>query len=186
MPESGHRYGDIVLHDGGPVGTRRLGDHELGVFNEIALWSWSPHATLTAPLTAPGPGPDDVQDLIDRCEQAGGGAEDWTTSVRLLCLQCSEGNPQDEHQHAPPTGTWEPRRSVGLAGTPDQLERALITWSAAGAGRDHTDVDLAVPPPRRDTAVDTAIRTSVVPDLVRAGGRGTARTAAPARSRTRS
>ena len=98
FPDSGHRCGDIVLHDGDPVGTRRLGDREVGVFNEIALWRRSPAPTLTATVQAP-----DLQavgELSDLFGSAGGTAEDWTQNVRALCKACSEGSPvaHDDHQ----------------------------------------------------------------------------------------
>lgn len=36
LPESGHRFGDIVLHDGAATGRRKYRDGEVPVFNELA------------------------------------------------------------------------------------------------------------------------------------------------------
>jgi hypothetical protein len=140
-PESGHRSGDVVLHDGDPVGTRRAGDREYSVFNEIALWERSPLPTLSATLTAPGP--DAVADLDGRLGPLGFGVEDWTANVQLLCRACSEGSPDDsEHHH--PLDVATGARTFGFSGDLDRVAPLLAAWAAAGPGRSVEDLRVAL------------------------------------------
>jgi len=55
----------------------------------------------------------DAQALADLFDQAGYAAQDWTTSVRELCRQCSEGHPPQDHEH--PAPAFAPERRFGLA-----------------------------------------------------------------------
>ena len=57
--ESGFRYGDIVLHDGAPVGYREVDGRELPVFNVLELFTHSAFHTFVATLEI-----NDEQDLI--------------------------------------------------------------------------------------------------------------------------
>jgi hypothetical protein len=141
-PESGHRYGDIVLHDGDPVGTRRFGDRELGVFNEIELWERSRVPTLTGAVRAPDAAA--VEDLTNRCVAAGLAAQDWTGTVQMLCRACSEGSPDHEHHAHDDAGGWSPERTVGISADLDPARAVLDEWAAAGAGRSWTDLDVAL------------------------------------------
>lgn len=142
LPESGHRYGDVVLHDGDPVGTRQLGDQDVSVFNEIMLWRRSPLPTLTVTLNAPTA--DDVDELIELLESAGCAAEDWTDNIQVLCRACSEGSPHDnDHQHRP-VSSWSPQRSAGLAGDPDHVNALLQRWAGTDPDRTFTDLTVAL------------------------------------------
>ena len=48
--------------------------------------------------------PEAVADLIAFLGEHGVPAEDWSSSVRMLCKACSEGRPHDAHDHElPPT-----------------------------------------------------------------------------------
>lgn len=142
-PESGHRFGDIVLHDGDTVGSRRLGEHELGVFNEIALWRRSTFSTLTATVEAPDQASVDA--LVDLLAAAGGSAEDWTANLQVLCRACSEGSPgATGHDHAPEEAGWVASRSLGIAAHPADAEPMLRRWAAAGPGRAFVDLALAL------------------------------------------
>lgn len=139
-PRSGHRWGDLVLHDGVPDGERFDGHRWVPVFNELALLERSPHATWTAEVTAP----DDAgrAELVALVEGIGRAAEDWTTSVQSLCPGCSRGRPgEHDHDEAPDTG---PVRTFGLAGSRDELTDVLARWSAAGAGRSWDALEPAV------------------------------------------
>jgi len=53
LPSSGHRFGDVVLHDGDPSGTRVLDGQEVPVFDEILLRERSPVPTCGVAVTAP-------------------------------------------------------------------------------------------------------------------------------------
>lgn len=141
--DSGHRWGDVVLHDGVPDGERFDGQRWVPVFDELALLERSPHATWTAEVTAPADA--DRAALVELVEDAGRAAEDWTTSVRPLCPECSRGRPgEHDHDDAAEPG---PVRLFGLAGTHDELTDVLTAWAAAGAGRSW---DALVPAVGRD------------------------------------
>jgi TPR repeat len=92
-PESGFHYGDIVLHDGAPVGYREVDGRKLPVFNVLELFSHSNFRTFVVTLEL-----SDEQDL-DRLETLLAGVpheiEDWTSNVRVICKRCSEGIPHD-------------------------------------------------------------------------------------------
>ncbi|MEN9866828.1 MAG: hypothetical protein RL748_2418, partial [Pseudomonadota bacterium] len=85
--ESGFRHGDVVLHDGAPVGYRELDGRQLPVFNVLELFTHSAFRTFVATIEI-----NDEQDL-DRLEHLLAGVphemEDWTSNVRILCKRCS-------------------------------------------------------------------------------------------------
>jgi len=135
LPTSGHRHGDVVLHDGDAHGTRLLEGAEIPVFEEIELWARSPRPTLSVVVTAAA---DDVDELLAALDAEGLAAEDWTASVRSLCRACSEGSPGD-HDH-PFGGAAADDRTIGLSGDRDDAERIIAGWRRAGAGRDCGEV----------------------------------------------
>jgi hypothetical protein len=153
LPSSGRRWGEIVLHDGVPNGERTtLAGPSYPVFDEIELWAPSPVPTWVVLLEA---ATEDDRDALERlASDAGFAAEDWSSSVRLLCRSCSESSmPSDEgdgsahldpHDHSspghpgplghmPPGGPddlWVPERECGLA-APSALVRGLLDgWVA--------------------------------------------------------
>jgi tetratricopeptide (TPR) repeat protein len=131
FPESGHRWGDIVLHDGAPNGERTVAGRTFGVFDELERWQPSDVPTLEVQVSAPGE--DDLQALTDAFDQAGFAAQDWSASVRFICKQCSEGKPPESHGHpAPPLAG---HRRFGVAAPPDQAASLLRAWASAGPGR---------------------------------------------------
>lgn len=140
-PDSGHRHGDVVLHDGDTVGSRRLGDAEVGVFDEIALWWRNPRPTLSAVVTAPDAAA--LEELTDRFDAAGAAAEDWTGGVQLLCKACSEGAPVHDHAHA--ASGWTPERRVGIAATEAEARDVLTRWTSSARGRTYRNLDVALP-----------------------------------------
>ena len=141
-PESGHRFGDVVLHDGDTVGTRRLGDEALGVFNEITLWRRSPLPTLSARVVAPSA--DALDEVAEAMHGLGGAAEDWTTSVRMLCRACSEGSPDDgTHDHGT-AGADPAERLLGIAGDERDARRVLQGWAARSPDRSFADLEVVL------------------------------------------
>ena len=131
-PASEHRWGDIVLHDGAPNGERTIGEVVYPVFDELERWSPSEIPTLRANVRCGDD--DDVLALIDLFRDARFDAEDWSTSVRELCKECSEGRP-DGHEHAFPEAGEE--RVFGLAAPLGLAARVLRTWrDASPASRD--------------------------------------------------
>ena len=140
-PESGHRFGDVVLHDGDTLGTRRLGEHEVGVFNEIGLWQRCPTPTLTVALHAPDQAA--LKELSELFTGAGGAAEDWGSTLRMLCKACSEGSPGAHHDHDA-ASTWSPGRQVGVSAEPEAAGALLQKWAEAGPGRSVEDLEVAL------------------------------------------
>lgn len=90
FPESKHRFRDIVLNDGAANGTRQRGGKEVAVFDELTLWKASDYSTMQVNLNVPDEGA--METLVDLCDENELGIEDWST-VRILCAQCSRGNP---------------------------------------------------------------------------------------------
>jgi tetratricopeptide (TPR) repeat protein len=123
---SGYRYGDIVLHDGAPVGSRLDAQgRERPVFNVLQLFQASRFSTFEVDLTAPSP--EDVEALEALCDELDFPMEDWSSSVRFLCKACSEGTP---HEHGDPgPAEWNPSRRIALAASDEALiDRALHRW----------------------------------------------------------
>jgi hypothetical protein len=58
FPASGHRFRDVVLHDGEPKGTRQYGEQEVAVFDELARLKSSDLPTWQAQLTGAGQAED--------------------------------------------------------------------------------------------------------------------------------
>ncbi|MGK5446247.1 tetratricopeptide repeat protein [Streptomyces radiopugnans] len=150
LPSSGRRWGEVVLHDGVPHGERTTAaGHAYPVFDEIELWAPSPVPTWVVLLEAATEADRDALETL--AADAGFAAEDWSSSVRLLCRSCSESRmPSDEGEGAPrhdphdhsvpghpgPLGhmtsgeLWVPERECGLA-APASLVRGLLDgWVA--------------------------------------------------------
>lgn len=136
LPESGHRFRDVVLHDGEPKGTRRLGDGEVAVFDELALLESSGLPTWQAQIA--GASPDDLEALSQIVGPRGLGVDEWS-GIRVMCSECSHGSPDADHSHDPPP--FDVKR-LGLAGSELDLGECLARWSSE---RPHLDVvDLEV------------------------------------------
>lgn len=120
LPESGHRWGDIVLHDGAPSGHRTFADRTYSVFDELERWLPSLIPTLEVQVTVASE--TDCQALTDGFDQAGFAVQDWTTSVRMICKQCSQGHPPATHDHP-----------AGLSGS--GLRSLPASWAAGGVGK---------------------------------------------------
>jgi hypothetical protein len=96
FPESGHRWSDVVLNDGAPSGYRQHNGQEIPVLNALDLLAPSPFGTYVARVQMP----DNSQftdKLTEQAAEMGGCAEDWSTSVRIICKACSEGRPHEVH-----------------------------------------------------------------------------------------
>lgn len=107
-PESEHRHGDVVLHDGEPRGKRGTAS----VFDELELLERSPYATWRVEVACQTP--EDRDELLARYDEVDGAAEDWTESLVILCKACSLGEPHEHHEHRP-QGPWKVERVFGLA-----------------------------------------------------------------------
>lgn len=128
-PEARFRFGDVVLHDGAPVGTRFDADGvEVSVFNVFELFEASPFATWD--LTLESPDAAALEDLFAAADEAGMSCEDWT-SMRVLCKACSEGRAHEQHEHGEQSQEWQVERRVGIASkSADAVNEVLVRWCA--------------------------------------------------------
>ena len=89
-----------------------------------------------------------------------GNIEDWTDSIRHLCLRCSYGTPhQQPKEHAADDAgageadedAWDPERNLGIAAQSRRsVDKLLALWTAGGSGRwveaiEQRDVPLSAP-----------------------------------------
>jgi len=142
LPESGHRFRDIVLHDGAASGSRTRDGAEYPVFDELSVWQPSDYSTFEVSLNVPSQIAEDR--LVEFCRGRKIGIEDWST-VRMICAECSRGNPapHDCKKH-PDTA----RRPYALAAkSEDDLRMLLTEWVAETPGAECGAVDLVLPAP---------------------------------------
>ncbi len=105
LPESGHRFHDIVLNDGASNGAR-VDQHsnEVPVFDELSIWQVSEYSTFCVRLQMQGDVPE--KRLTELCVTHQLGIEDWTT-IRFICAKCSKGNPgPHECSHSGANQSW--------------------------------------------------------------------------------
>ena len=134
LPESGHRFGDIVLHDGAPTGSRFDGEREVHVFNQLDRLVPSEFQTFVVFVHADSAA--DLEALLQASAPGIGYAEDWTRSIRHYCMRCSYGAP---HRHADgnqPDVEWQAERNLGIAAqSRKSVEKLLKDWANGHAGR---------------------------------------------------
>lgn len=136
-PASGHRFGDVLLVDGVPNGERFDGRRWVSVFDEISVLSRSTVPTWTADVVAPSRAC--TAELQEAAATAGVEAQDWTASVRRICVACSTGRPVPGHDHDEPD-SWSPSRTLGLSGSATAVRGLLDGWALARPGRTVTSV----------------------------------------------
>ena len=143
LPESGHCHGDVVLHDGEPLGYRTLGDRKVTVFNALALLKPSELSTYEAVVFVETKSDLDAlqetltsQDIVN---------ENWATETHILCKACSEGTP-----HSHPMPERGPREfspgeySFGIAAKEKSLFENLINDWASKPCRKFVSLELVV------------------------------------------
>jgi hypothetical protein len=148
LPESGHRFGDIVLHDGAQTGSRFDGARQAPVFNDLERLE--PSGFQTHVVFVGCDGHDDLRALLEATAPGIGHAEDWTESVRYYCLRCSYGAP---HRHGGDEGEdWQPDRNLGIAAQSRRsVEKLLGDWAKTGPGRRIDGIETReCPVPRRE------------------------------------
>ena len=146
---TGFRYGDMVLHDGAPVGYR-LNSYgkERVVFNVLELFEPSRLGTYEAVIEAESP--KSLQELEGVCDSAGIKIEDWTANIQNLCKACSEGRPHEGHdQELDEQAEWVSNRRIGFAALDLASLNGLFGAWAARPGRSVTETQctLEAPPP---------------------------------------
>ena len=125
FPESGHRWGDLLLHDGAPNGYRILNGQEVPVFDALQRIGESQHRTYI--LDLPGSTPEQRARIGDVASRMGGAAEDWSQSIAFLCRQCSEGRPHEEHDRAL-RGDRPDLAVAAAASSEEQLTAIVEAW----------------------------------------------------------
>lgn len=127
LPESGFRFGDVVLNDGAATGHRRLNDREVPVFNCLGLFDASRFSTWVVELefaAAAGADAGAVEVLKEMATKRDLASEDWSTSIRTLCKACSEGSPSEEHEH--PHTHADRRHQIAIAAPDSEQGRRLV------------------------------------------------------------
>ncbi len=133
LPESGHRFGDIVLHDGAPTGYRLDGGtRKVPVFNELERLVPSDFETFVVFIHCPTP--EDLPPLLEATAPGLGFLEDWTGNVHYYCMRCSYGTPHS-HEDASDAG-WQPDRNLGIAAqSRHTVDKLLEAWVQGSDGR---------------------------------------------------
>jgi hypothetical protein len=150
LPESGHRFGDLVLQDGAQVGERHYLGHVVPVFNELARLEASPFITYTVFVGCDSD--DEIAALQARRAPGIGLVEDWTPSLGQRCLRCAHGLPHKHHWQSAGGGGWNPDRTLGIAAHIDVAVRGLLeAWIAEAPTRRRLDAiecrELPLPDP---------------------------------------
>lgn len=151
LPESGHRYGDVVLHDGAATGRRAFHDRTVPVFNALARLQPSPFRTFAVFAHCPTPADRDALEDVPTSDEIAL-VEDWTETLVNYCLRCSYGAATHRH-HDVSTDPWKSDRDFGVAATQrSSLDAWLQHWQAGAAGRRIDAVELreTSPPLRQD------------------------------------
>lgn len=104
LPESGFRFGDVVLNDGASTGRRRYGDGTVPVFNGLQRLEQSEFLTFGCIVTCPNR--HDAEQLDSASGPGIGFIEDWT-DMKWYCMRCSYGTPH-EHEVTEPEDDAEP------------------------------------------------------------------------------
>jgi hypothetical protein len=139
FPDSGFRAGDIVLHDGAPVGERQSNGRTYAVFNVLELFESSANSTYEAEVRARDAA--DLEALTSALDAAQVDHEVWTANVQILCRQCSEGTPHEHASEDDKLRAWPDTHVIGISTTsPEAAQKVLTYWSSGGGGPLHRHV----------------------------------------------
>jgi tetratricopeptide (TPR) repeat protein len=126
LPQSDHRFGDLLLHDGAPNGFRKVDDKDVPVFDELQLLTPSEYGTFEVIVS--GVKPEDIDSLSDLAAEDGLAAEDWSSNLRAICRACSEGRGVGKHTHDIEQTDY---RRIGFAAVSEiQTREILRKWLA--------------------------------------------------------
>ena len=140
LPNSNRRYRDILLNDGAAEGTRKSGQQEYPVFNELGLWEPSSYSTFQSALLMEDS--DAENHLMHMCIENDIGVEDWT-SVRIICAECSRGTLEQHHCSASEVQEGKKNYGFGVQSR-EVLVRVLSSWAGDYAGRGFSDPHLVL------------------------------------------
>ena len=145
-PACGHRYGDLVLHDGAPNGYRTLRGQERAVFDELDVLAPSDYSTFEAIVE--GASTEEVDAFEKESDDVGMPAENWTDSLRTLCRACSEGHPDESaaHDHAPRRPSLRGEIRLGIAAREAGAARErLEAWTRRVRGLSVVEFNCVLP-----------------------------------------
>ena len=127
LADSGHRYKDVLLHDGAPNGYRTSFGREVPVFDALQLLKASAYATYELSLQIAS------QADIDALVAMGAERDIWIENRRnlqYLCHECSLGNPSEYTFESAPANA-DPV-VVGVASqTKDAVQILIANWLEA-------------------------------------------------------
>ncbi|HEY0744692.1 MAG TPA: tetratricopeptide repeat protein [Chryseosolibacter sp.] len=135
LPESDHRFRDIVLNDGAPSGYRMSDGREYPVLNEIQHLTKSAYQTFSVKCKFNQE--EDFAKLQQLCWAADIGIENWTADVQFLCKQCSEGKPHETHDHELKNQNGESRIAFA-SNSKEKLKQIIDQWCIE-TGNDYYD-----------------------------------------------
>jgi hypothetical protein len=124
VPESGHRFGDVILYDGDPVAQVSHDEQTLPVFNEIMLLEPSGYPTLGVIVSNAGRAA--FQELADLFAGAGFAADLWTSTTTAATSSLDSAD----------------LVTVGMGASPEQATRLLAQWALEGNDRDFGDIEI--------------------------------------------
>ncbi|MFD0724270.1 tetratricopeptide repeat protein [Lysobacter brunescens] len=142
LPESGHRYGDIVLHDGASTGHRSSGGHDYPVFNALERVIPSDFRTFVVFVRCRAEA--DIAALSGASAPGLGLLEDWTSNLVNYCMRCSYGTPHRDaemhdraHEGDDDGQGWMQERTLGIAAQSRQtVDHLLDAWRQGGRDRE--------------------------------------------------
>ena len=141
LPESAHRFYDIILNDGASNGTRIDDDGvKVPVFEELSIWQVSEYSTFSVKLQIRDE--DSERQLVAYCHTGKLGIEDWST-VRFLCAACSRGNPGKHDCKAKPLEDGS-RRFGFAAKEKEDLVKVLAEWATSSGPADFAEPELVL------------------------------------------
>lgn len=131
LPWSSFHWGDIVLHDGAPEGYRTVDGVEYPVFNVLAKLLPSPYQTFVVELASASA--ESIEALENLADSRNAAVENWGTSTRTLCRQCSHGTP---HEHGD-EGAGGAHPHCGLAALDaEHAQRIIEEWLSSAPASD--------------------------------------------------
>jgi tetratricopeptide (TPR) repeat protein len=151
LPESKHRYRDIVLIDGAQNGARLRDGIEVPVFDELALWSCSSFSTFRAKIFFPGN--ESRLRLAELCSERNMGFEDWS-EIDTLCAKCSHET-IDYHGYTLISQNGELRTVAFAAQQRHEIELVLEEWkgSTSTARVEELELIFAADNPKTENSV---------------------------------
>ena len=136
LPDSGYRYGDVVLHDGAATGQRRFHQSMVPVLNALQRTKVSEYQSFAVFVTCPQR--KDLEALMETRVPGIAFLEDWTESIAHYCLRCSYATPHrhDDKRDAENQSPWRQERNIGIAAqSRHSVVRLIDRWKAEVRGR---------------------------------------------------